>query len=110
MNALSTLFSIAARLVLAVASLVLFLVVLAAGLVIFGGVLLWSLIRGRRPTLHTAAFQRAAQFRAQAFRGGRGPFPGGMPGGMPGTGRAPQGEVIDAEVREVPHSDPRLER
>ena len=51
MNALSTLFSIAARLVLAVASLVLFLVVLAAGLVIFGGVLLWSLIRGRRPTL-----------------------------------------------------------
>jgi|GEM_PF-779926 len=106
MNALSTLFSIAARLVLAVASLVLFLVVLAAGLVIFGGVLLWSLIRGRRPTLHTAAFQRAAHFRAQAFRGGRGPFPGGMAG----TGRAPQGEVIDAEVREVPHSDPRLER
>ncbi|MFX1678249.1 hypothetical protein PV762_03375 [Mitsuaria sp. CC2] len=99
MNALSTLFSIAARLVLAAASIVLFLVVLAAGLVIFGVVLLWSLIRGRKPTLHTATFQRAAQFRSQAFR----------PGGMNGN-RVPPGEVIDAEVREVPNVDPRLER
>ncbi|OWQ48992.1 hypothetical protein CDL60_03690 [Roseateles noduli] len=99
MNALSTLFSIAARLVLAAASIVLFLVVLAAGLVIFGVVLLWSLIRGRKPTLHTATFQRAAQFRSQAFR----------PGGVNGS-RVPQGEVIDAEVREVPNADPRLER
>jgi hypothetical protein len=105
MNALSTLFSIAARLVLAVASILLFLVVLAAGLVIFGVVLLWSLIRGRKPTLHTATFRRAAQFRSQAFR------PGAMNGmnGVNGS-RAPQGEVIDAEVREVPNSDPRLER
>ncbi len=99
MNALSTLVSIAARLMLAVASLVLFLVVLAAGLVIFGGVLLWSLIRGRRPTLHTAAFQRAAQFRSQAFRGAAG-----------GRAHPPQGDIIDAEVREVPNGDPRLER
>ncbi|WP_431262830.1 hypothetical protein ACQ859_22430 [Roseateles chitinivorans] len=102
MNALSTLLSIAARLVLAVASIVLFLVVLAAGLVIFGVVLLWSLIRGRKPTLHTATFRRAAEFRSQAFR------PGGM-NGMNGS-RVPQGEVIDAEVREVPNADPRLER
>ena len=103
MNALSALFSIAARLVLAVASLVLFLAVLAAGLVIFGVVLLWSLIRGRKPTLHTATFQRAAQFRSQAFRAG----------GVGAAGRAPRGEVIDAEVREVPDAtpaDPRLER
>ena len=95
MNLLSTLFSIAARLVLAVASIVLFLV-------IFAVVLLWSLVRGRKPTLHTATFRRAAQFRSQAFR------PDGM-NGMNGS-RAPQGEVIDAEVREVPNSDPRLER
>lgn len=105
MNALSTLVSIAARLVLAVASLVLFLAVLAAGLVIFGVLLLWSLIRGRKPTLHTAAFQRAAQFRSQAFRGGMGRNMNGMAGG-----RAPQGDVIDAEIREVPNADPRLER
>lgn len=105
MNALSTLFSIATRLVLAAASIVLFLVVLAAGLVIFGVVLLWSLVRGRKPTLQTATFQRAAQFRSQAFR------PGGMNGmnGMNGN-RVPPGEVIDAEVREVPNVDPRLER
>jgi len=103
MNALSTLLSIAARLVLAAASIVLFLAVLAAGLVIFGVVLLWSLIRGRKPTLHTATFRRAAEFRSRAFR------PGGGMNGMNG-GRVPQGEVIDAEVREVPNADPRLER
>lgn len=99
MNALSTLVSIVARVVLAAASLVLFLAVLAAGLVIFGVVLLWSLIRGRKPTMHTAAFQRAAQFRSQAFRGADG-----------GRVQQPQGDIIDAEVREVPNSDPRLER
>lgn len=108
MNVLSTLFSIAARLVMAVAAIVLFLAVLAAGLVIFGVVLLWSLIRGRKPTLHTATFRRAAQFRAQAFRPGGMNGMGGM-GGM-GNARAPQGDVIDAEVREVPNADPRLER
>jgi len=105
MNVLSTLFSIAARLVLSVAAVVLFLAVLAAGLVIFGVVLLWSLIRGRKPTLHTATFRRAAQFRSQAFRAGG---MNGM-GGVNGA-RAPQGDVIDAEVREVPNADPRLER
>ncbi|MBO9686282.1 hypothetical protein [Roseateles chitosanitabidus] len=100
MNLISTLISIAARLVLAVASIVLFLAVLAAGLVIFGVLMLWSLIRGRKPTFNNAAFQRAAQFRTQGFRTG------------PGMGQrgAPQGEVIDAEVREVPNADPRLER
>lgn len=100
MNLISTLISLAARLVLAVAALVLFLVVLGAGLVIFGVLLLWSLVRGRRPTLNNAAFKRAAQFRAQAFR----------PGAGMGTRGASQGEVIDAEVREVPNADPRLER
>ena len=103
MNLISTLISIAARLVLAVASIVLFLAVLAAGLVIFGVLMLWSLIRGRKPTLNNAAFQRAAQFRAQGFRTGP---------GMAGMGQrpAPQGDIIDAEVREVPNTGPRLER
>lgn len=108
MNVLSALLSIAARIVLAAASLLLFLAVLAAGLVIFAVVLLWSLLRGRKPTLHTAAFQRAAQFRSQAFRPGAGP--GAGPGVGPRAARAPQGDIIDAEVREVPNSDPRLER
>ena len=65
MNLLSTLFSIAARLVLAVASIVLFLAVLAAGLVIFAVVLLWDYVG---PRLQWRQQLRAARLRAARQR------------------------------------------
>lgn len=87
MNLIATILAVAARLLLAVASLVLFLALLVVGLAIVAGVLLWSLIRGRKPVLHTATFKRASQYGARAW-----------------GGRQPQGEVVDVEVREVtPH-------
>lgn len=119
MNLLSALFSLAARFVLAVASLLLVLVLVAVGATVFIGVLLWSLLRGRKPTLHTAAFRRAGQ----AFGGGAGSPFGGQFGGQfggrsagpfgtaPGASgvRQPQGEVVDVEVREVTPAQPRLD-
>lgn len=115
MNLLSALFSLAARFVLAVASLLLVLVLVAVGATVFIGVLLWSLLRGRKPTLHTAAFRRAGQ----AFGGGAGSPFGGQFGGRsagpfgtaPGASgvRQPQGEVVDVEVREVTPAQPRLD-
>lgn len=109
MNLLSTIFSMAARLVLGIASVLLFFVLLLVGLSVFAAVLLWSLLRGRKPTLHTAAFRRASQMRAQAFgaRNGGAAGPAGATG--PFGMRRPQGEVVDVEVRDVTPAQPRLD-
>ena len=86
---ISALVSFVLRAVLAVATVVLVLALLAMALATTLGLLLWSLIRGRRPQVDFAArFARARQFRA----GGAGFGPRG--------GRA-MGEVVDVEVREV---------
>ncbi|UXH76389.1 hypothetical protein [Roseateles amylovorans] len=100
MNLLSTILNLAARILLAVASLVLFFVMLLVGLAVLAGVLVWSLLRGRKPVLHTATFKRATHMGAHAW--GRRPPPGGR--------MTDSAEVVDVEVREVPHNDPRLER
>ncbi len=100
MNLLSTILNLAVRILLAVASLVLFFVMLLVGLAVLAGVLIWSLLRGRKPVLHTATFQRASRMGAQAW-GRR---------GASGTPRVDPAQVVDVEVREVPNNDPRLER
>lgn len=85
MNLFAALLSLVARVVLAVASLLLFLALLVVGLSVVLALVIWSLLRGRRPQLHTATFRRAGDFGARAF----------------GTRRAPEGEVVDIEAREV---------
>lgn len=95
---ISALISFVLRVVLAVATVVLVLSLLAVALATTLGLLLWSLIRGRRPRVDLSGFARARQFRA-------------------GTGFAPRaaracGEIVDVEVREVRPSSsaaPRLE-
>ena len=121
MNTISDLLTLAARILRGALFLVLFLALLMVGLCVFGVLLVWSLIRGRRlqrPTM--GVFRTAQDFRAQAFRRSAGSM-GGMPGGAGGFG-APMGEVVDVEVREVvrdgvrdgvspgPQQQPRLER
>lgn len=95
MNLIASVIAVAARILLAVASLFLFLCLLVVGLAIVAGVLIWSLLRGRRPVLHTATFKRASQYGARAWGGSR--------------ARAGTGEVVDVEVREVSSAPQRLD-
>ncbi|MET0517847.1 MAG: hypothetical protein ABW005_03320 [Burkholderiaceae bacterium] len=92
---LSALISAALRLILTAATVLLVLALMAVALVSLLGLLLWSLIRGRRPTIDLSGFARARQFRA----------------GRPGAAAAapPRGEVVDVEAREVPEQAPRIE-
>lgn len=90
---LSALVSFAVRLLLAVATVVLVLALMGVALVTMLGLMLWSLIRGRKPVIDVSGFARARQFRA----GGR------------HAGGKPMGEVVDVEVREVKPSQPRLD-
>ncbi|PND36412.1 hypothetical protein C1O66_22240 [Paucibacter aquatile] len=90
---LSALFSLLFRLVLAVATVVLVLSLMAVALVSVVGLLLWSLLRGRKPVIDMGRFQRARQ--ARPGFGARRPA-------------QPMGEVVDVEVREVSPSSPRL--
>lgn len=96
MNLISDLLTFVARVVRAALFLLLFLALLVVGLCVFGVLLIWSLIRGRRlqrPTV--GVFRTASDFRAQAFK--RRP--------------EPTGEVVDIEAREVPTPpQPRLDR
>ncbi len=95
---ISALISFVLRLVLAVATVVLVLSLLAVALITTLGLLLWSLLRGRRPRVDLSAFARARQFRAGSGFG-------------PRSGR-PMGEVVDVEAREVTpagRAAPRLE-
>jgi hypothetical protein len=71
---------------LAVATLVLVLSLMALALLTMLGLVIWSLIRGRRPTIDLSRFARARGFRP----------------GASSSARAPAGgEVVDVEVREV---------
>lgn len=82
---ISAVVSLLSRLVLTVASVLLVLALLVLALFTMLGLLLWSLLRGRKPVLDLSGFKRAQQFRT----------------GRQGPARA-QGEVIDVEARELP--------
>ncbi len=77
------------RVVLMLATVVLVLALMGVAVVTMIGLLIWSLLRGRRPVIDTSGFARARSFRA----GQRAPA-------------RPVGEVIDVEVREVPNKPP----
>ena len=85
----SALISLVLRLVLAVATAILVLGLMALALATLLGLSLWSLIRGRKPVVDLSGFARA-----RAFRAG--------PGFAPRPGRGgPIGDVVDVEAREV---------
>ncbi|MBA4342143.1 MAG: hypothetical protein C0423_08330 [Methylibium sp.] len=86
MSVISAFFSFLVRIVLAVATLVLVLFLLSVAVISMLGLLLWSLIRGRRPTVDLSGFARARQFRAGAGFA---------------RARAASADVVDVEVREV---------
>jgi Flp pilus assembly protein TadB len=79
------------RLVLVAAGLVFGLMALLAGLVLAFWLIVWSLLRGRKPQVR--------RFRVNPSR----PF-----GGM--GARAPQGDVVDVVAREVPDTPQQLRR
>ena len=90
---ISSLVSFVIRLVLAVATVILVLSLMAVALVTMLGLVLWSLIRGRRPTIDVSGFARArGRFRPAGAR--------------PAVDPA---DIVDVEAREVPNSRPRLE-
>jgi hypothetical protein len=91
---LSAVVSFALRLLLAVASVVLVLALMGVALVTMLGLMLWSLLRGRKPVIDVSGFARARQFR---------------PGARSAANRAAVGEVVDVEVREVKNPAPRLD-
>lgn len=88
----------ALRLVFWMAALLLALVLLAVGLVLVLAVVLWALLRGRRPAapVFVGRFQRYAQDRVWPGRGDT-----GRPGAAPGPT-----DVVDVEARDV--NGPRL--
>lgn len=89
---LSALVTFAVRLLLAVATVVLVLSLMGVAVLTMLGLMLWSLVRGRKPVIDVSGFARARQ----QFRRG--------------TARQSVGEVVDVEVREVktpqPHPEP----
>lgn len=96
-SVISALFSFVARVVLALATLVLVLALLSLAVFSMLGLLLWSLIRGRRPTVDLSGFARARQFRA------------GAGFARPRAASGASADVVDVEVREVRPGAPRLE-
>ncbi len=88
----SALISLVLRLVLAVATAILVLGLMALALATLLGLSLWSLIRGRKPVVDLSGFARARAFRAgQGFGGPAGP----------GGRRVDPADVVDVEAREV---------
>jgi len=88
-------FSLLSRLVLTAATVLLVLVLLLLALFTMVGLLLWSLLRGRKPVLDLSGFKRAQQFRAGRPMGERA-----------GRARPPASDVVDVEAREVPNAKP----
>jgi hypothetical protein len=97
------------RLVLAVFGALLMLLVVIAGLVLGGVMLLWGLLTGRKPEVvwfrrgpagHAQGFGRDGRF-GEAFRDPFGAF------ARRGGGAAAPAEVVDIEAREVPPEAPR---
>ncbi len=93
LNVMRKLLNALLRLALVAVGLVFAGLLLAAGLVFTVVLVLWSLLRGRRPQVR--------RFRVDP----RSPFAGMRPGPA-----APQGDVVDIEAREVPEAPSRLER
>lgn len=85
---MSRLLSALLRLVLVAVGLVFGLLAVVFGLVLALGLIVWSLLRGRKP--------QVKRFRMNPSQ----PF-----GGMGGR-RAPAGDVVDVEAREVPETPP----
>ncbi|MDI4631907.1 hypothetical protein J7U46_02480 [Pelomonas sp. V22] len=89
---MSGLLTIVIRVLLGLFTLVFVLALLGVAVVTMVGLLIWSLLRGRKPVIDMGRFRRASQFR-------------------PGQARraAPVGEVVDVEAREVQSTQPRLD-
>lgn len=100
MGFFARLLSLLLRLVLVLAGLAFGAVVLVAGLVLATFIVIWSLLRGRRPQLMRFRMRPGAHF--------GGPRGGAAFGGM---GRSPApGEVVDIEAREIPDTPQQLQR
>ena len=93
-DVLGGLFRLVLRLTLLVAGAVFFLSLLVAGIVVAGAYTLWSLLRGRRPTLQDI-------LRFQRHRAG---WSAGF-GTRPGQGRAQRptsgDDVVEVQAREI---------
>lgn len=87
---ISAIFSLLARLIFTAFTVLLVLGLMAVALVSVLGLVLWSLLRGRKPVVDMSRFAKARQFR-------------------PGSRNPQAGEVVDVEAREVPVQAPRLE-
>ncbi|MCV2357905.1 MULTISPECIES: hypothetical protein [Roseateles] len=87
---MSALFTFITRVIFALVTVVLVLCLMGVAIVTMIGLVIWSLLRGRKPVLDTSRFTRARSFRA----------------GPRGAAAKPMGEVIDVEVREVPDKLP----
>ncbi|MDY0745469.1 hypothetical protein SNE35_13195 [Paucibacter sp. R3-3] len=96
---ISALVSFVVRIVLGVIGLFFVLGLLAVALMTVLGLTLWSLLRGRRPTVNMAS-----RF-AQAYGGGARFNAGRRANIRPRDA----GEVVDVEVREVPDTRARLD-
>ena len=83
------------RLTLLAAGAVFFVSLLFAGIAVAGAYTLWSLLRGRRPTLQDILrFQRGRSGWTGSFGTGH--------GRRPGTG-TPTGDVVEVQAREITH-------
>ena len=82
------------RIALGLAGFVLALGALFIGLVLSAGLIVWALIRHRKPV--------AQLFRQRAFRAR-----GGFHPAAPSRQQAPRGDVVDVAVREVPMQESR---
>lgn len=94
-DVLGGLFRLVLRLTLLVAGAVFFMSLLVAGIVVAGAYTLWSLLRGRRPTLQDILrFQRG---RAAGWSAGFGTR------SSPGRSHRPTsgGDVVEVQAREV---------
>lgn len=89
---MSGLLTIVIRVLLGLFTLVLVLALVGVAIVTMIGLMIWSLLRGRKPVVDMGRFRRASQYR-------------------PGQARRtePVGEVVDVEAREVKNSVPRLD-
>ena len=100
MNLVTALFGWLIRLVLVAAALVLIVGLVAVATLALVASLVWSLITGR-PHPVRVVWQRMHQARQGVWQGATRYGAGRSPG------RAPPGDVVDAEVREIPeHKGP----
>jgi hypothetical protein len=88
------------RLTLLVAGAVFFVSLLLAGIAVAGAYMLWSLLRGRKPTLQDILrFQRGRGSWAGRFGTGSGTGHGRRP-----TASAAAGDVVEVQAREITHA------